>query len=90
VKTLVYPPSSGIGHTAYVGIIAHLMTDQDADTIVDQLEAQGIPVAMSHGPGGWVNLRPTGPVTTRQEVRAIRIVEDVTDAPVRWAGTVAP
>jgi hypothetical protein len=89
VKTLVYPPPSGVGHTAYVGVIAHLMTDQDADAIVGQLEEQGIPVAISHGPGCWVNLRPTEPVTTLQEVRAIRIVEDVTDAPVRWAGTVS-
>lgn len=86
MRTVVIPPPGilGLGRTRTVDVIAHLMTDTDADNIVDRLAAQGIPVAMTHGPGHRVNLRPTAHVTTRQEVQALRIVKDVTDAPIAW------
>jgi hypothetical protein len=91
VKVIVYPPPGilGLGRSRTVGVIAHFVTDAEADAIVDQLAAQGIPVALSHGPGTRVNLRPYAPVTTRQEARAIRIVSDVTDAPIAWHKAVA-
>jgi hypothetical protein len=90
VNTVVYPPPSGIGRTRTVGVIAHLMTDEEADAIVDQFAAQGIPVDMTHGPGYRVKLRPLAPVTTAQEVRAIRIVRELTDAPLIWDGPRRP
>jgi len=91
MRTVVYPPPGilGLGRSRTVGVIAHHVTDADADAIVDQLDAQGIPVAMTHGPGSQVNLQPSAPVTTRQEVRAIRIVQAFTDAPIAWHAAAA-
>ena len=89
MTTIVYPPRL-IGRTRTVQKVAHLLTDADCDAIVGRLAEQGIPVAMSHGPGNRVNLRALIAVTTEQEVQALRIVAALTDSRIVWHKAVTP
>lgn len=91
MRTVVIPPPGvhGLGRSRTVSVIAHPLTDADAQAVTAQLAAQGIPVTLTRGDGHRVNLWPFAPVTTRQEVQALRIVEGITDAPVAWNQAVA-
>jgi len=83
--TRVIPPPRilGIGRYRSAAVIGHLATDDDCDAIVAQLEAEHIPVALTWL-GYTAHLRPTGPVTTAQEVRALAVVASRTDCRIAW------
>lgn len=87
MKTLVYPPTSGIGHTAYVGVIARPLVAADADVLTSVLADVGIPVRVETGP--IVHLYALAPVSTRDEVRVLAAVGCTTDARICWHKAVA-
>lgn len=62
----------------------HPLTHGEARAITFRLWAHRIPVAVLAG--ARVDVYPLAPVTTEQEVEALRAVLARTDAPVRWAG----
>jgi hypothetical protein len=72
--------------------VLHPLTPMDAYRLTCRLALQDVPVTVRvDGPDGalGVVLWPAVALTTAQEVRALRAVLPVTDAPVRWAGTVS-
>lgn len=84
MRTVVIPPPGVFGfgrsRTAQVG---HLPTDAELAAIVAQLAAEGIPVGVRRS-GSTLDLRPAGPVTTRQEVRAIAAAKARTNCRITW------
>lgn len=83
--TRVVPPPGilGLGRYRTVAVIGHLCTDDDADAIVAQLADEHIPVELTRV-GYTAHLRPTGPVTTEQEVWALAVVAARTDCRIAW------
>lgn len=67
-----------------VGIIAHELTPTEAYQIRGQLAAQGIHVVLAADIDHVLHIYPTQPVTTAQEVTALRAFADVTDARLAW------
>ncbi len=84
MRTIVIPPPGilGLGRSRTVGVIGHIPTDADCDTIADQLAPLG--VSLSWGPGDHAHLRPKTAITVEQEVQAPRIVAAVTDCRIVW------
>jgi hypothetical protein len=84
MRTVVIPPPGilGLGRSRTVGIVGHLPSDADCDTIADQLEPLG--VSLSWGPGNQAHLRTLAAITVEQEVHALRIVAAVTDCRIVW------
>lgn len=70
--------------------VLHPLTSADAKRLTCRLALQDVPVTVRVDGPGVVVLWPAVELTTAQEVRALRAVLPETDAPVRWAGTVAP
>lgn len=89
MKTLVYPPVSGIGHTAYVGVIAHPLTGAEAFAIAARLVDAGLPVLPIVDSAHVLHLWPLEAVDTAGEVAILRAFEAVTDA-VAWHGPPRP
>lgn len=87
MRTRVYPPSSGIGHTTYVGVIARPLHTADAEVLTTVLAEVGIPVRVVAGP--IVHLYALAAVSTRDEVRVLAAVGSATDARLSWHGAVA-
>lgn len=89
MKTLVYPPPGvgGLGRSRTVGVIANPLSDSAARLVLDALAQDGIPLAVRAG--GTVHLYAIGPLTTAQEVRALRAFAAVTDARLAWHKAVA-
>jgi hypothetical protein len=83
MRTVVIPPPGilGLGRSRTVGIVAHLPTDADCDTIADQLEPLGVSLSWR---GNQAHLRTRVAITVEQEVQALRIVAAVTDCPIHW------
>lgn len=88
MRTVVRPPSSGIGHTTYVGVITRPLCTADAATITDVLAEVGIPVRVVAGP--IVHLYALAPVSTRDEARVLAAVSSCTDARAAWCGPRRP
>lgn len=65
----------------------HPLTPVEALAICDDLAAEGIQVRLNAG--REVELCPLAELDTWQRVRAVRVVQAVTDAPVRWRAVVA-
>jgi hypothetical protein len=86
VKTLVFPPASGIGHTAYVGVIAHQLTGREAFLIAAGLVDDGLPVLPIVTADHVLHLYPLEEVDTAGEVTILRAFEAATDSPVAWHG----
>lgn len=73
--------------------VLHPLSQMDAYRLTCRLALDDVPVTVRvDGPpgGSVVVLWPAVALTTVQEVRALRAVLPETDAPVRWAGSVAP
>jgi hypothetical protein len=64
------------------------LTDTDAHLVTATLAAQGIHIEPVVDVWHVVHLWATRPVTTEQEVRAIRAFRDVTDCRLAWHGAV--
>lgn len=70
--------------------VLHPLTAMDAYRLTCRLALDDVPVTVRVDGPGVVVLWPAVALTTVQEVRALRAVLPATDAPVRWAGAVAP
>lgn len=67
--------------------VLHHLSTQEACGLTDRLWLDGVPVTVRvDGPQRTVVLHPALALTTAQQVRALHLVCDKTDAPVRWAG----
>ncbi len=73
--------------------VLHPLTAMDAYRLTCRLALDDVPVTVRvDGPPGslGVVLWPSVALTSKQEARVLHAVLPETDAPVRWAGTVAP
>lgn len=67
--------------------VLHRLTPAEAAALNARLEAERVPVTVRiDNPAADVVLWPALELTTEQQVHAMRLVCDRTDAPVRWAG----
>jgi hypothetical protein len=66
--------------------VLHPLKPMDAYALTRTLELADIPVTVKLPTDNLVELWPALALTTRQVVRAQRLVQRATDAPVRWAG----
>jgi hypothetical protein len=89
MTTLVYPPSGalGFGRSRTVGVVRKPLVPADAAILTAVLAEVGIPVRVETGP--IVHLYALGPVSTRQEARALAAVCSVTDCRICWHAAVA-
>ena len=89
MRTVIFPPASGIGHTAYVGVIARQLTQAEAFAIALDLAQQELWVLpeIEHG---VLNLRPMRPVDAPGERDILAAFEAVTDMRVAWRGKPTP
>jgi hypothetical protein len=69
--------------------VLHPLGPVEAYRLTCRLELDDVPVTVKVDGPGTVVLWPAVALTTKQEVHAMHVVLDATDAPVRWAG-VAP
>jgi hypothetical protein len=60
----------------------------EAEELSEQLQAEGLPVTVQLPVEGdpQIVLWPALALTTREQVHAMHVVKEATDAPVRWAG----
>lgn len=89
MKTLVYPPPSGIGHTAYVGVAFKPITAEAAFGIALTLAKRGLWVLpeIEHQ---VLNLHPMRPTSAAGERDIIAAFEAKTDMRVAWRGKPEP
>lgn len=67
--------------------VLHHISHQEACGLTDRLWQDGVPVTVCvDGPEKTVVLWPALELTTEQQVHALHLVCDTTDATVRWAG----
>lgn len=85
MRTVVKPPASGIGHTAYVGVVAHPLTAAEAYAIASRLAGDDL-LVWPHIEHGVLTVRPLEEITTAAEVRILRAFRAETDMPLRWKG----
>jgi hypothetical protein len=86
VRTVVIPPPGvfGFGRSRTVAVVARPLTGVEANAIGVALNQRHIPVAVSVDACHVIHLWPWLPLTTTDEVRAMRAFAAVTDAPLRW------
>jgi hypothetical protein len=89
MRTVIYPPSGvlGLGHYRTVGVIARPLTPLDAADLVEDLAVLGIPVRVEVDQ--VIHLHALAPVTTSQEVTALRATAARSDARIAWHAAVA-
>ncbi len=76
------------GHARQV--VAHHITAAEAAAVCNVLRSvEGIQVSADVGYDGTLNLRPSCPVSTGQEVAVLRAFTAVTDSPLHWHPAVA-
>jgi len=85
MKTVVFPPTSGIGHTAYVGVIAHPLTGAEAYTIAARLAGDGLHVLPAMDEHRVLHLWPVlRPLSTRDEVIVLAAFLAATDCRINY------
>lgn len=86
MKTVVFPPPSGIGHTAYVGVIARPLTEREAFGIAGGLARAGLYVMPALDSRRHVlHLWPVDrPLTTGEEVTVLRAFLAKTDCRINY------
>jgi hypothetical protein len=91
VKTLVYPPPGihGFGRSRTVGVVAQYLNGIPGFCLVNALAEQGIPLRVVEDRHHVLHLHALAPMTTDQEVHALRAFAAVTDQRLAWHGAVA-
>jgi len=86
MKTVVFPPTSGIGHTAYVSVITRPLTEQEAYGIAVQLADDGLHVMPALDTRRHVlHLWPVDrTLTTGEEVTVLRAFVAKTDCRINY------
>lgn len=81
MKTVVlHPPRWGRDRT--VQVVARPLTEPAMFAVQAALDADGLVVRIERGPA--VDIFPTAELRTAEEVRVLRALAAVTDAPLRW------
>jgi hypothetical protein len=90
VRTVVIPPPGvhGFGRSRTVGVVARRLDGIQGFLLVQALADEGIKLRV-YADEKAIHLHPVGPVTTAQEVRALRAFCAVTDVRVQWHEAVA-
>lgn len=89
MRTVVFPPASGIGRTKSVGVVARPLTEQAAFTIALGLAQRDLWV-MPEIVHGVLHLHPMRPASSAAERDIIAAFEAVTDMRVAWRGRPVP
>jgi hypothetical protein len=91
VKTRIYPPAGvhGFGRYRTVGVVAQPLDGIDGFCLVTYLADHGIPLRVVEDHHHVVHLHALAPMTTAQEVCALRAFAAVTDQRLAWHEAVA-
>ena len=83
MRTVIYPPTGvlGLGRYRTVGVVARHLGPVDGPALVEILAEQGIPLRVVDT-GRVVHLYALRPMSTVDEVRALRAVSAETDMPL--------
>jgi hypothetical protein len=91
MRTLIYPPAGahGFGRSRTVGVVAQRLDGIRAFCLVTAFADQGVPLRVVEDRRHVVHLHALAPMTTAQEVHALRAFAAITDQRLAWHGAVA-